>query len=376
MNKAKLIEALNSMDVAIKDLIASLNDATAVTADAEPVADTKVDADTKEEKVVTKKTTKTSVSKKEEVSKEPVETKEQTTEETEVPNYESFSYNDLKKYAQSLGIKAVGTRDQIIAKIEEVHSSGAETKESDSEPVEEKDEKVVPFKGGKKSGIKKKEEPVEEPMDETEKKVREEADAMDVTEIAELLESIGVKAKGNKKTLVNALVKAVKDGKLDFSEDDDEEVAESDETESVEDDATDVDFYAYHSEFDPSSLNDPENMTKERAKAVKSMIDRELEAIDSNETSEKDVKAFIDTILTEEEKDSYSNSYDMDDEETIIHMYLELMKSFIDDEGEEHEPGDPYTIGEENVCCGHVLVYDEDSEQYICESCGQTYEAE
>ena len=37
---------------------------------------------------------------------------------------------------------------------------------------------------------------------------------------------------------------------------------------------------------------------------------------------------------------------------------------------------DPYVIGEENVCCGHTLVYDEEAGQYICESCGETYEAE
>ena len=48
----------------------------------------------------------------------------------------------------------------------------------------------------------------------------------------------------------------------------------------------------------------------------------------------------------------------------------------IDDEGNTNEPGEPYEINEENYCCGHALKYDKNGKVFICEVCGNKYEAE
>ena len=57
-------------------------------------------------------------------------------------------------------------------------------------------------------------------------------------------------------------------------------------------------------------------------------------------------------------------------------MYMELVKRSIDNDGEEHEPSDPYELGEHDMCCGHELKYVKKTKKYVCEHCGTEYEAE
>ena len=63
-------------------------------------------------------------------------------------------------------------------------------------------------------------------------------------------------------------------------------------------------------------------------------------------------------------------------EKTSETQNSELAISFVDDDGEEHEPGDPYELNEKNFCCGHELKYEKKSKTFICESCGEKYTAE
>lgn len=370
MNKAKLIEALNMVIEAIED------DSTTVAQN--------VEANVAENKETPKKTAPKKPAKAEK-KEEPVAEETATEDDDVTVDYyiKSMGYNDLKKYAQSIGIKAVGTRDQIVAKVISALENESEEVPAEEEVAEEPKSKVIPMdrKKSAKGGLKKKaEEPAEEAEEEDEiaKAVRAEAEEMDVTDIAELLQSVGIKASGKKDKLIELLIGAVKDGKLDFSDDEeeagDEAVEDAEEEVDVEDDGEEVDFHEYHEQYDPEGLNDPSNMSKKRAKAVSKMIDSEIEAIENGDTTEKDIKDFLETVLTEGELENYDIS-NMDETE-LVFLYIELMKSFIDDDGEAHEPSDPYVIGEENVCCGHTLVYDEEAGQYICESCGETYEAE
>ena len=60
----------------------------------------------------------------------------------------------------------------------------------------------------------------------------------------------------------------------------------------------------------------------------------------------------------------------------FIKLYMELHKRFIDNDGEAHEPSDPYEVGEEDFCCGHPLKYMKKTKKYVCEHCGAEYEAE
>lgn len=369
MNKAKLIEAINMTIESLNMVLEALGDDSA--------------AETVTEAAEPKKTAKTV--KKTPAVKKPVksdDSEETAAEETASAGNKSLAevkkmgYNDLKKYAQSIGIKAVGTRDQIVAKVEEALKNGSASDGDCESSGEENSGKVVPIgKKSSKGGLKKKTEPEEpeetEEEDEIAKAVRAEAKDMDVTEIAELLQSVGIKASGKKEKLITILIGAVKEGKIDFSDDgesgDDEASAETEA-------GDDVDFHEYHEDYDPIGLNDPSTIKKKRAKAISAMIDEEVGKIESGETSEKDIKDFLKTVLTEGELEDYG--LDSIDETELIFLYLEVMKSFIDDDGDTHEPSDPYTIGENNICCGHILAYDDESGNYICESCGETYEVD
>ena len=366
MNKAKLIEALNmtieSLNMVLEALGEDSAEETAVTEAAEPKKTVKT-AKTAKKTPAVKKSAKEDDSEEETVAEETT-----SADDKSLAEVKKMGYNDLKKYAQSIGIKAVGTRDQIIAKVEEALRNGSSSDGDGESSGEENSGKVVPIgKKSSKGGLKKKAEPEED--DEIAKAVRAEAEDMDVTEIAELLHSVGIKASGKKEKLITALIGAVKDGKIDFSD----EEEESGDDEATETEAGDeVDFHEYHEDYDPSGLNDPSTINKKRAKAISTMIDEEVEKIQSGETSEKDIKDFLNTVLTEGELEDYG--IDSMDETELVFLYLEVMKSFIDDDGDIHEPSDPYTIGDTNICCGHILAYDEESGQYICESCGETYE--
>ena len=371
MNKAKLIEALNMTIESLNMVLEALGaedsaEETAVTEAAEPKKTVKT-AKTAKKTPAVKKSAKEDDSEEETGAEETTSAGDKSLEEVK-----KMGYNDLKKYAQSIGIKAVGTRDQIIAKVEEALRNGSSSDGDDESSGEENSGKVVPIgKKSSKGGLKKKAEPEAEPEedDEIAKAVRAEAEDMDVTEIAELLQSVGIKASGKKEKLITALIGAVKDGKIDFSDGEEE----SGDDEATETEAGDeVDFHEYHEDYDPSGLNDPSTIKKKRAKAISTMIDEEVDKIQSGETSEKDIKDFLNTVLTEGELEDYG--IDSMDETELVFLYLEVMKSFIDDDGDIHEPSDPYTIGGTNICCGHILAYDDESGQYICESCGETYE--
>ena len=241
MNKAKLIEALNmtieSLNMVLEALGEDSAEETAVTEAAEPKKTAKT----------AKKTPAVKKSAKEDDSEEETGAEETTSAgDKSLAEVKKMGYNDLKKYAQSIGIKAVGTRDQIIAKVEEALKNGSSSDGDGESSGEENSGKVVPIgKKSPKGGLKKKAEPEAEPEedDEIAKAVRAEAEDMDVTEIAELLQSVGIKASGKKEKLITALIGAVKDGKIDFSDGEEESGDdEATETEAGED----IDFYEYH----------------------------------------------------------------------------------------------------------------------------------
>ena len=53
-----------------------------------------------------------------------------------------------------------------------------------------------------------------------------------------------------------------------------------------------------------------------------------------------------------------NSGHKMDEFEELVALYCEIRKRFVDDDGEEHEPGDPYELNEKNFCCGHELKYE------------------
>ena len=130
MNKAKLIEALNmtieSLNMVLEALGEDSEEETAVTEAAEPKKTVKTAKTAKKTPAVKK-------SAKEDDSEETGAEETTSAGDKSLEEVKKMGYNDLKKYAQSIGIKAVGTRDQIIAKVEEALKDGSSSDGDDDD---------------------------------------------------------------------------------------------------------------------------------------------------------------------------------------------------------------------------------------------------
>lgn len=312
--------------------------------------------------------------------KKEVAKKEATTETADgilsVEEMSKMKYNEFKKYASSLGVKCTGTRDEIMKRILELSGEKVEV-EAEETKEEKKPTKVTSIEEGKKKVASKK----ATKEDEFDEQAKEIAEDTDVEDIIEALSDVGVKA--TEKNAVTKLAEALRKGLLEFADEEEEEyddevedaedTVEDDVEETEDEEEIEITADSYFEEFDPDGLNDPEKMTKERKKAVKKLITGVLAQIEEGQITEDDITDYIGDNTTEEEMELLPDEYT---DEQLIGFYIELLKRNIDDEGEQHEPSDPYEVNEEDLCCGHILKYSPDTEKYICEICGTEYEAE
>ena len=308
----------------------------------------------------------------------------------------SMKFNDLKKLGASLGVSCSGKRDEIIDRILNVSvKASVESEEPADEGTEEKG-KVVPISKSKKGGLKKKkEEPEEEeteeeeeagPSEESIKLAEELTEDMSAKEIIDYLAECGIKAKGKKSDVILVLAKGIEDGTVELEDDEedteDEEEAEAEESvdegeEEVssddEEEGEEFNEESYFPEYDEAGYNNPDSMKEERAEAVKAMMADIIEKVENDELKEEDMQTFLENVCTDEELEALGEDYEF---EELVALYCEIRKRFVDDDGEEHEPGDPYELNEKNFCCGHELKYEKKSKTFICESCGEKYTAE
>ena len=323
----------------------------------------------------------------EEVSETPVTT-------YDVEALKSMKYNDFKKLASSLGVKCTGTRDEIMERILALNTTEAPAEEEEEKSAEEPVEK----KGRKSSRSKKpvEEAPAETTRDEFDEQAEAIAESTDVEDIIEALADVDIKA--TKKNAVTKLAEALRNGLIELDDDDDDdEDLEEEEVEESEDEVEDEDYEeseeddeesededddsdgeeitadSYFSQYDPEGYNDPEVMTEERKEAVEALMAQIIAKIENGEISADDVDSFLEDFATDDEKDLMGDDPTDDD---FIMLYMELNKRFIDNDGEAHEPSDPYEVGEEDFCCGHPLKYVKKTKKYVCEHCGAEYEAE
>lgn len=290
---------------------------------------------------------------------EPIESGEVSEEDLK-----SMNFNEFKKYASSLGVKCTGTREQILERI--LEATGKSDKSVEDTDGEDSVENEV-------------ESNTHDKFDEQAEEIAKDTS---IEDILEALEDVGVKA--NKKNYVEKLAFALREGLVSLEdEDDDEEEEDSDveesniEEEDVEDEATEdeeeISSDSYFSEYDPDGINDPENMSAKREKAVLKKMESILNDIEADDITIKDIESYVSDNTTDDEKELLSDDYsDMD----LVAFYMELVKRTIDDDGEEIEPCEPYEIGEENLCCGHILKYVKKTKKFVCEICGTEYEAE
>ena len=301
----------------------------------------------------------------------------------DVEQLRSMKYNDFKKFAAQLGVDCKGTRDEIMQRVLALELDGtiADGESTVEEPVEdEAPVKSDKLSGGKKLAKKQADEPARDEFDEQAEEIAKDTDVKD---IIEALSDVSIKA--TKKNAVEKLAEALRKGLIELDDDDDDEgedvaddteettEAEEQDTEDSSEDDEEIGADSYFPEYDPNGYNNPEDMTDERREAVEDKMDELITAYSEEEISDEDVQSYVEENATEDEIELLG---DDPDETEIFKMYMELVKRTIDNDGEEHEPSDPYELGEHDMCCGHELKYVKKTKKYVCEHCGTEYEAE
>ena len=235
----------------------------------------------------------------------------------------NMKYNDFKKFAASLGVDCKGTRDEIMARVlaldvEAEVESGDAPAEEEKTPAK-KTAKSDKLSGGKKLSKKQADEPARDEFDEQAEETEDTAD------------------------------------------------------DSADDEEVEIEATSYFEQFDPDGYNNPDNMTDERREAVEAKMDEIITEYSDGSLTSDDISSYIEDNATQEEIDLLGDDYTDDD---LLMLYMELNKRNIDNDGEEHEPNDPYEVGDANFCCGHELKYEKNTKKFICEHCGEEYEVE
>lgn len=272
-----------------------------------------------------------------------VETSDLTREQLE-----GMTYNNLKKLAKEMGVSAVGNREEITNRIlgENTPAETEPANEVVEVPVDEKDNDPVYAK------------------------VVEAVEGMTEEEIADILADVGISAKGKRETLIEKLVNAVKDGLIEFDDDEDEteeedEVPNSPAPAPVEDEEADDEE---EEEDDTNDIDNP-NMTEARKKAILKMDDSSRKQFKEKKLTRGELVEFLQSFY-----DTEDSLDDMSDDE-VLDTYIDAVCRLIDDDGNVIEEG-AYLLNNEPACCGRVLAYSEDTNLFICEHCGEEYEAE
>ena len=272
---------------------------------------------------------------------------------------DGMTYNNIKKLAKELGVSAVGNREDITARIL------GETAEVPNDSVAEE----VP------TPVEEVAEPEEVEVDETEvdplyAKVVDAVSEMSNEEIADVLADIGISAKGKREALIEKVVQAVRDGMLDLDDDEEEEVEET-PTPAKKSKEAPAPVEEEDEEDEEDNINDLDNpdMTKARKKALIAQDESIRKQFANGDVVRDNLVEFLQSFYDTEE--------DMDDmsDDDLLDTYIDAVCRLIDDDGDLIEEG-AYTLNGEPACCGRILTYSEDTNVFICEHCGEEYEAE
>ena len=287
-------------------------------------------------------------------------------EKKEEVGIDSMDYRQLKSYAAEIGVKAKGTKGQLLKAVKDFLANGGEDAE---EEVEEKSAKK-PARGVASMKAKKKTEEVEEEEESEEDDSEEENTTIKEVERAikeqeltdddlrDILKDLGLSTKGGHEVLVSKLADAVDAGELSLDDDDEveEETDEAEETESEKEDVEDEEEDAEEAEI-----------TAERKQAVDDFTAETTEAFENEELSVEDMRDFI--------KDFGEKISKKASDEEVLAKYIECASMLIDDEGNTVEEG-AYMLNGVPFCCGHALEISEDETSGKCSICGEEYEFE
>lgn len=293
-------------------------------------------------------------------------------EKKEEVDVDSMDYRQLKSYASEIGVKAKGTKGQLLKAVKDFLANGGEE-------VSEEEEKpargVVSMKAKKAEEAEKEVESEDEDDDSedentTIKEVESAIKEQELTDddLRDILKDLGLSTKGGHEVLVSKLADAVDAGELSLDDDEVEDEAEAEETESEEEDVTDDENAEEDAEENDNEENNEENeITAERKQAIDDFTAETTEAFENEEISVEDMRDFI--------KDFGEKISKKASDEEVLAKYIECASMLIDDEGNTVEEG-AYMLNGVPFCCGHALEISEDETSGKCHICGEEYEFE
>ena len=267
------------------------------------------------------------------------------------------SYNGLKKLAKDLGVSASGDRETLTANIlASVSEDEVEDEEDSDEEVTSSEEEIedAEFSEEEEEDEDEDEDEDEEEEDSLAEQIEQATKDMTVEELADLLVSYKLPAKGKRQALIDAIIKGVEDGIIEFNtgDDVDEEEEEIDDAETVEE------------EVDEEEVDD-----SPRGKAVQELKDSIEAEFEEGSISRKDLITYINKRM------GTKNRMKTVDDADLLAKYCELQATLIDDDGDLHEEKEPYVLNDEYHCCGEVLQKDEEGD-LVCPICGTCYDGE
>lgn len=295
---------------------------------------------------------------------------EKKVEEKEEVDVDSMDYRQLKSYASEIGVKAKGTKGQLLKAVKDFLANGGEdvTEEAEEEAEEKPAKKpargVASMKAKKKAEEETEEEESEEDDSEEENNTIKEVESaikeQELTDddLRDILKDLGLSTKGGHEVLVSKLADAVDAGELSLDDDEDEDEAE--ETESEKEDVDDE-------EEDAEEDDEETEITAERKQAVDDFTAETTEAFENEELSVEDMRDFI--------KDFGEKISKKASDKEVLAKYIECASMLIDDEGNTVEEG-AYMLNGVPFCCGHALEISEDETSGKCSICGEEYEFE
>ena len=263
---------------------------------------------------------------------------------------ESMDYRQLKAYAAKLGIKAIGTKAQLIAKIRELESK---TADEPQEEVETQEVEEAPAK----------DEPKESELMQSVRKAIKEQGLTD-DDLRSTLEELDISTKGGHDELVSKIADAVAAGDISLYDDEDSEddgldgaVEEESDDDEVEEDA---------SEGAEDDEEEEVEETPERKAAVEKFEKETRQQFKDGELSVEDMKEFL--------KDFGATTPKKMSDKDVLDLYINSASLLIDDDGNTVED-DAYILHGEAYCCGHALDLDENGKA-TCPFCGKEHEFE
>lgn len=305
-----------------------------------------------------------------------VEEKEEVAEEVDV---DSMDYRQLKAYASEIGVKAKGTKGQLLKAVKDFLANGDEEVAEEAEEEAEEKPAKKPARGVASMKAKKKIEEVEEEEESEEddseeenttiKEVERAIEEQELTDddLRDILKDLGLSTKGGHEVLVSKLADAVDAGELSLDDDEVEEETDEAEDEAEETESEEEEDVADEEEEDAEEDDEETEITAERKQAIDDFTAETTEAFENEELSVEDMRDFI--------KDFGEKISKKASDKEVLAKYIECASMLIDDEGNTVEEG-AYMLNGVPFCCGHALEISEDETSGKCHICGEEYEFE